>query len=123
MVKREPKQSTRQLSDDERARIRKLRGQIENEKPEIIAKGRALKKARDAGVSQLREAFALLRSQREAQGLSLTELRDRTGIGRSALSRLENDPEPNPTITTLIRVADALGKQIVIQLVDKPNGQ
>jgi transcriptional regulator with XRE-family HTH domain len=54
--------------------------------------------------------------------ISLAELRERTGIGRSALSRLENDPEANRTITTLARVAEALGKQIVIQLVEKPGG-
>jgi DNA-binding XRE family transcriptional regulator len=121
VTKRQAKRTTRQLSDEDRAKLRQVREQIEQEKPEIVAKGRALKKAHDAAVSQLREAFMLLRSQREAQGLSLTELRDRTGIGRSALSRLENDPEPNPTITTLIRVADALGKDILIQLVDKSN--
>ena len=53
-------------------------------------------------------------------GISVAELRQRTGIGRSALSRLENDPQANPTITTLARVADALGKQLVIRLVEKP---
>jgi transcriptional regulator with XRE-family HTH domain len=79
-----------------------------------------LKKARQAAVAQLHEAFDLLRTERQSRGISLAELRDRTGIGRSALSRLENDPEANPTITTLVRIADALGKQIVIQLVEKP---
>lgn len=103
--------------------MRELRGRIETEKPEILAKARALKKARTAAVAQLHEAFSLLRTERQAKGISLAELRDRTGIGRSALSRLENAPEANPTITTLTRVADALGKQIVIQLVEKPSGR
>ena len=79
--------------------------------------------ARTAAVAQLHDAFALLRTERQSKGISLAELRDRTGIGRSALSRLENAPEANPTITTLTRVADALGKQIVIQLVEKPASQ
>lgn len=109
------------LSHQDREEIRKLREQIESEKPEILAKGRAAKKAHDEAITGLREAFALLHSERKAQGLSLADLLERTGIGRSALSRLERNPEANPTITTLTKVAEALGKQIVIRLVDKPD--
>jgi DNA-binding phage protein len=120
MIKRRPKRSTRTLTEAERERMRAVREQIDTERPEILAKARELKRARAAAVAQLHDAFALLRSERQSRGISLSELRQRTGIGRSALSRLENDPEANPTITTLARVADALGKQIVIQLVEKP---
>jgi DNA-binding phage protein len=120
MIKRRAKKSTRIVSEAERERIRSVREQIEAEKPEIVAKARELKKAHVAAVAQLQEAFALLRSERQSRGISLAELRQRTGIGRSALSRLENDPQANPTITTLARVADALGKQLVIRLVEKP---
>jgi hypothetical protein len=119
MPKRQARRSTRRLTASELRRMDEIRKKIEEEKPELIAKGRAIKKARDEAIAQLREAFGLLRSERKAQGVSLAELKNRTGIGRSALSRLENDPETNPTITTLTRVADALGKQIVIQLVEK----
>jgi DNA-binding Xre family transcriptional regulator len=120
MIKRRPKKSTRTLTQAEREGIRVVRKQIESERAEIVSRARELKKARQSAVAQLQEAFALLRSERQSRGISLAELRDRTGIGRSALSRLENDPEANPTITTLARIADALGKQIVIQLVEKP---
>jgi len=120
MIKRRPKKSTRTLTQAEREGIRVVRKQIESERAEIISRARELKKARQSAVAQLQEAFALLRSERQSRGISLAELRDRTGIGRSALSSLENDPEANPTITTLARIADALGKQIVIQLVEKP---
>ena len=41
-------------------------------------------------------------------------MEDRTGIGRAALSRLENDATCNPTVTTLTRYADALGKKLVV---------
>jgi len=119
MPKRIPKRSTRRLSDAERQQIREIRASVETEKPEIVAQARAFKKARSEAVAQLHEVFALLRSERLAKGISLAELRDRTGIGRSALSRLENEPQVNPTIATMTRVADALGKQIVIQLIDK----
>jgi len=120
MIKRRPKKITRVLTEAERKRIRSVREQIEAEKSEIVATARQLKKAHVAAVAQLQEAFALLRSERQSRGISVAELRQRTGIGRSALSRLENDPQANPTITTLARVADALGKQLVIRLVEKP---
>jgi transcriptional regulator with XRE-family HTH domain len=46
-------------------------------------------------------------------------MRDRTGMGRSAISRLENDETANPTIETLMRYAHALGKDLSITLRDK----
>ena len=58
--------------------------------------------------------------EREAQGLSLADIRDRTGIERSTLSRLENDETDNPTISTLMRYAEAVGKDILIILADRP---
>jgi|HubBroStandDraft_6_1064221.scaffolds.fasta_scaffold203828_3 DNA-binding Xre family transcriptional regulator len=120
MINRRAKRSSRKLTTAEHRRIGTLRAQIEAEKPEILAKARAFKKAHAAASAQLHDAFVLLRAERRSLGISLAELRERTGIGRSALSRLENDPEANPTITTLARVAEALGKQILIQLVEKP---
>jgi transcriptional regulator with XRE-family HTH domain len=63
----------------------------------------------------LREAFQLLKADRQAQGLSLTDLEKRTGIGRGALSRLENDAEANPTVTTLLRYSEALGRKLVVR--------
>jgi transcriptional regulator with XRE-family HTH domain len=44
-------------------------------------------------------------------------MKERTGIERSALSRLENDVEANPTVNTLTRYADALGKKVLVILV------
>jgi len=119
MINRRAKRSARTLTEAERRRVAALRSQIEAEKPEILAKARAFKKAHAAAAARLHDAFLLLRAERRSRGISLAELRDKTGIGRSALSRLENDPDANPTITTLARVAEALGKQIVIQLVEK----
>jgi transcriptional regulator with XRE-family HTH domain len=46
-------------------------------------------------------------------------MKARTGIEKGNLSRLENAPNPNPTIDTLTRYADAVGKEVVITLVDK----
>jgi transcriptional regulator with XRE-family HTH domain len=63
-------------------------------------------------------AVAALKSTREALGLSLADIKSSTEIEKSNLSRLENDPLANPTIDTLCRYAEAVGKEMVITLVD-----
>jgi len=50
--------------------------------------------------------------------LSLAEVSERTGMERPNLSRLENEAESNPTIATLTRYAEALGKRLFIALAD-----
>jgi transcriptional regulator with XRE-family HTH domain len=45
-------------------------------------------------------------------------LQQRSGIDPPALSRLENETDANPTVATLNRYADALGRQLVVALVD-----
>ena len=62
----------------------------------------------------VREAIDALRRERQAQGLSLSDVERRSGIGRAALSRLENETELNPTVVTLTRYAEALGKEVVV---------
>ncbi|MGB7343710.1 MAG: helix-turn-helix transcriptional regulator [Pirellulaceae bacterium] len=55
-----------------------------------------------------------LRTAREAAGVSLSELESRTGIRKSALSRLENSQAPNPTLATLRWYTDAIGLNVVV---------
>jgi hypothetical protein len=107
------------LPDAERSRLRGLRGEIDAEKDEIIAEGRGHKAAHDASLAQLREVMQLLRAERMRQGLSLADVQERTGIPRSAISRLETDPDANPTLATVTRFAEALGKDLKILLADK----
>ena len=64
------------------------------------------------------DAVAALKAARDAQGLSLADLRDRTGMARSAISRIENEL-PNLTVRTLERYAEAVGKRVVIQVEDR----
>ena len=82
----------------------------------IRAKGRRIR----AWHNRLREALQLLKAERLRLGLSLAEVGRRSGIGKSNLSRLENDPDPNPTVDTLLRYAEALGRDIRISLADPP---
>jgi DNA-binding phage protein len=99
------------LSAEEAERIARLRSQIAEELPDIRKRARAR-------LIEVTEALTALRAERERQGLSLADVRERSGIERSALSRLENEVGANPTIHTLVRYAESLGKKIVIQLVD-----
>jgi ribosome-binding protein aMBF1 (putative translation factor) len=59
----------------------------------------------------LAEIGEALRQERERAGLSLAEVTQRSGIDAPALSRLENGQNPNPTLATLSRYAQALGKR------------
>jgi len=52
------------------------------------------------------------------QGLSITDLAERTEMDRAMISRLENGQMDNPTIATMSRYAKALGKRVVVSLVD-----
>ncbi len=111
MAKKLRKRIVRKATPEERERHRQVREQIAEELPE-------LKQAR-AAQEALRDAMLALKQEREAQGLSLADIRDRTGIERSTLSRLENDETANPTISTLMRYAEAVGKDILIILADR----
>jgi hypothetical protein len=66
----------------------------------------------------LAEIGRALRHERERAGLNLAEITLRSGIDAPALSRLENGQNPNPTLATLSRYAQALGKRIHWTLAD-----
>ena len=67
---------------------------------------------------ELRKTFAALRALREQQGLSVSELAKRTGMDEDMVNRLENGHVDNPTVATMTRYAKALGKRVVVSLVD-----
>lgn len=113
------KRVRRVLSDDDRRKYRELRRQLDGERDEILAEARCRKRVHDTLTAELRQVFRILKRERLAQGLSLADMQNRTGMSRSAISRLENDEEANPTIETLSRCAEALGKELAITLADK----
>jgi len=60
-------------------------------------------------------AYALaIREHRQAQGVSLAQLSERTGMTRAALSRIENGLNVNPTVETLRRIGEALGLRLIV---------
>lgn len=52
------------------------------------------------------------------KGLSQMELAKRTSMHRSNICRIESERQ-NISLDTLIRIFDALGKSILIELIDK----
>jgi ribosome-binding protein aMBF1 (putative translation factor) len=57
-----------------------------------------------------------LKAERERQELSLSDVSERCGVEKAAISRLENGLNANPTLDTIRRCADALGMAITLKL-------
>jgi HTH-type transcriptional regulator / antitoxin HipB len=60
---------------------------------------------------------AMLRQARERAGITQEDLARRTKTAKSAISRLENHAE-DVRLSTIERVAHALGKNLVVELVE-----
>ena len=100
----------RRLTDEERERHHRVREQVERERSATEVRARAKK----AELESLREALRMLKREREARGLSLADVAERSGIDKSRLSKLENAAYPNPTLDTLARIASAIGVKLTI---------
>ena len=97
------------------SRIRKAIA--EEEQPDVIAANKARGRKVFEELEERQREFAsvvtALKEAREARGLSLQDVCDKTGITRASLSLLENG-HGNPTMTTLRRVAEAIGVEILV---------
>ena len=104
----------RRLTPEEVAKYKAVREQVAEELPELIARHHE----RMASLDQLEKLFTQLKAAREAKGLSLADLTELTGMDRSALSKLETGHRANPTVETLVRYAEAVGKRLIVSLAD-----
>jgi DNA-binding XRE family transcriptional regulator len=104
----------RRLTPDEAAKYGVIRNQVAEELPGLIARHQE----RTTTLDELNELLRQLKAAREAKGLSLANLTELTGMDRSALSKLETGQRANPTVETLIRYAEAVGKRLVVSLTD-----
>ncbi|MEJ7594922.1 MAG: helix-turn-helix transcriptional regulator [Planctomycetaceae bacterium] len=97
------------------SRIRKAIA--EEEQPDVIAankaRGRKVFEELEERQREFSSVVTALKEAREARGLSLQDVCDKTGITRASLSLLENG-HGNPTMTTLRRVAKAIGVEILV---------
>jgi antitoxin HicB len=66
-------------------------------------------------ISPMLAAKIAIRRARQAAGLTQAELAKRAGLSQSNIARLE-DPDHNPTLDTLERVAAALDADLLIEV-------
>ncbi|HWB14527.1 MAG TPA: helix-turn-helix transcriptional regulator [Pirellulales bacterium] len=104
----------RRLTDEEAANYRTVREQVAAELPDLVARHHE----RVAALDKIDKLVKQLKSAREQKGLSLADVSERTGMDRSALSKLENGVRPNPTVDTLVRYADAVGLRLEVSLIE-----
>ena len=102
----------RRLTREEAAGYKDIREKISKELPDLIDRHNQ----RMAALDQLQDLLLQLKAAREAKGLSLSDLTELTGMDRSALSKLETGQRANPTVETLVRYAQAVGKRLVVKL-------
>ena len=110
-------------SEEDRARHKAIREKFQRERPtpqELIESGEYLGPLPHGVYLSLRFALAELKKAREAAGLSLADVAERSGIDKAALSRLENGVHDNPTVETLARYATAVGKRLTWSIQDLP---
>jgi ribosome-binding protein aMBF1 (putative translation factor) len=106
---------------EQEAAERALREQFQSEKPtleDLVKSGDVTQVFTMGEYWELRKTFAALKALREQQGLSITDLAERTGMDRAMISRLENGQIDNPTIATVARYARALGKKVIVSFSD-----
>ncbi|MFN5101879.1 MAG: hypothetical protein ACK5GJ_03695, partial [Planctomycetota bacterium] len=71
----------REPTAEQAARYRKIRELISEEIPEIKHEAKAMRENRRVAIQQ---AVAMLKSEREHQGMSLADISSKTGISKSA---------------------------------------
>jgi DNA-binding phage protein len=112
MSKRPFRSVRRAFTAEEKARFVSAREQAEQDRPRLAREALAKK----AELVALHDAMMALKREREARGLSLADVAERSGIDKSRLSKLESDPRSNPTLATLTRIADAIGVRLEIHV-------
>jgi len=106
------KRSHKKQTQAEYDRDKRLAALAESEADQADAR-----RARDRS-RRVRAIIAQLRAERERQGLSLATVAERIGLNRQNLHRIETNPNANPTLETLSRIAEALGKSVHLELHD-----
>lgn len=111
----EIRRSNKKLSPEQIKMLKAKAKQIDRqESTDIKARGRAVFDHHQ----RLRAILKLLIAERKRRKLSLADLAERTGIAKPNLSRLENSAATTPTLDTLERYAQAVGKTLRVELTD-----
>jgi len=102
------------LTSEEAVKYNAIREQVSEELPDLVT--RHLERVKT--IDQLQAVLIALKTAREAKGLSLAQVMELTGMDSSSLSKLETGQRANPTVETLVRYAEAVGKRLVVTLAD-----
>ncbi len=95
------------------AELSRLARKIDRDEIDAIKlKGRAV----FARHEMMQSVIVALKAARQAQGLSLAQVGEKSGIGKANLSRLENDASPNPTWDTITRYAESVGRKLQVNV-------
>ncbi len=99
------------LTSEQKARIAAVHENRRRDKPSLEALGRAGAEGpfKQGYVMALGGLGAELRALREAAGLTLAQIAERTGLDEAALTRLESGHNPSPSLYHLWQYAHALG--------------
>lgn len=65
------------------------------------------------------EFIARASRARAARGLSASDVADRMGVDRAAVSRLESGGQANPTVNTVMRYVEAIGLRVAWGLAER----
>jgi len=100
---------------EEQRRLEEIRERFQRERPgldDLLANGDVTEVVPQGEYLDLLAMLAELKKHRLRRGLSLADVAERSGMDRSAVSRLENGVYVNPTVDTLHRYAAAVGAEI-----------
>ena len=105
-------------SAEETARDRELRAKYQSRPTpaELTVSGAYTGPIKQGEYLALMHFAACIKARRQQLNISLTDLATRSGIDKSALSRLENGLAENPTLGTLERIARSLGTRLRLEL-------
>ena len=81
---------------------------------ELVASGDIDEPVPQGMFLELLNLMATLKGRRQARGMTLTDVSERSGLTRQAISRLENGWNNNPTLETLYRYALALDAGVTL---------
>lgn len=102
------------LTEAQRRKHQQIHEEFPND-AEVKSTARHIQAELDERRVKFADVVTALKDARESRGLSLQDVCDRTGITRASLSLLENG-KGNPTMTTLRRVAEAIGVEILVMV-------
>ncbi len=89
-------------------------GEVGEGPDELLAAGKIGETVPQGGYLEVLRLMAKLKARREARGLSLTDVSERSGITRQAISKLENGQNTNPTVATLWRYSLAIDAGVTL---------